>query len=98
MPRRTESPDRPCMASDRSSEPEPLLARQHAVDPALLLGSARVQRRQRLRELPEARILAHALLDHEALERLGSPGAEEEHGLVEAVERGLADLGRPAIA
>src|SRR4051812_12211541 len=66
-------------------ESERLLAREHAVDPSLLIRAMRVERRKRMRQLPEARILADPLLDDKPLENVGPARGEKEHRLVNAV-------------
>ncbi len=71
------------------SQPEPFLARQYAIHPALLVGSWRVQGRERLGELPEPGVLADAVIDQEPLLGIGPAASKEEHGLVDPVEYGL---------
>src|SRR5271157_5908268 len=71
------------------SQPEPLLPREHSVNPSLFVRSRRVQGRERLRQFPEPGILADAVIDQESLQGVGSAAGEQEHGLVDPVEYGL---------
>lgn len=61
-------------------------------DPALFVRRRGIVRRERLSQAPEALVLADALLDEEALQRLVAAGVEEDHRLVATVEDGLAEL------
>src|SRR5271157_6121446 len=71
------------------SQPEPLLPREHSINPSLFVGSRRIQGRERLGQLPEPGVLADAVVDQEPLQGIGPTAGEEEHGLVDPVEYGL---------
>src|SRR5208283_4577488 len=68
------------------SQPEPLLPREHSINPSLLVRSRRVQSRERLGQFPEPGVLADAVIDQEPFQGIGPAAGEEEHGLVDPVE------------
>ena len=74
------------MCALRISEPQSLLACQHALDPAPLIGPWWLEGRKQLREPPKAGILADVIFDEKALKRLTSSSGEEEYSLMDAVE------------
>src|SRR5437870_5553869 len=71
-------------------EPQPLLPRQHAIDPAFFLRMTGIESGEGLREPPEALIAADAVFHEESLQCLAATGGEKNHALVNAVEDGFA--------